>query len=85
MIKIMKLHAITLVFTLLLLASSLAQARTEPFPPSPNLILQTDSKPIHKPPVFSTEPNQDEKKAVDQFLCRPGFPSCPPFHRCLPP
>ncbi|KAG2276435.1 hypothetical protein Bca4012_043341 [Brassica carinata] len=82
MIKIMKLFALTMVVTLLLLASGLAQARTEP--------IQTDSNPIHIPPSFSTEPfpspkpNQDEKISVEQFpipipkICPPGFPGCPP-------
>ncbi|CAN6859223.1 unnamed protein product [Brassica oleracea] len=82
MIKIMKLFALTMVVTLLLLASGLAQARTEP--------IQTDSNPIHIPPSFPTEPfpppkpNQDEKISVEQFPipipknCPPGFPGCPP-------
>ncbi|CAF2042031.1 unnamed protein product [Brassica napus] len=81
MIKMMKLFALTMVVTLLL-ASGLAQGRTEP--------IQTDSNPIHRPPTFPTEPfpppkpNQDEKISVEQFpipipkICPPGFPGCPP-------
>ncbi|WZZ87628.1 hypothetical protein YC2023_116207 [Brassica napus] len=62
----MKLFALTMVVTLLLLASGLAQARTEP--------IQTDSNPIHIPPSFPTEPfpppkpNQDEKISVEQRI-----------------
>ncbi|ESQ33067.1 hypothetical protein EUTSA_v10005343mg [Eutrema salsugineum] len=85
--KIMKLSAIKMVVTLLLLASGLAQARTLPLPPPPNLNFQTESKPFHKPPVFATEhipppPNQDAKKSVEQFpipiICPPGLGHCIP-------
>ncbi|KAJ4877993.1 hypothetical protein Rs2_43011 [Raphanus sativus] len=81
MIKIMRLFATVVVVTMLL-ASGLAQARTEPF--------QTDSNLIHIPPHFPTEPippnkpHQDAKISVEQFpipvpgTCPPGFPGCPP-------
>lgn len=79
MINIMKFFAITMVVTLLL-ASGLAQARTEPF--------QTDSELIYRPPIIPTEPippttpNQDPNQSVEQFpippICFPGFPGCPP-------
>ncbi|CAH8387570.1 unnamed protein product [Eruca vesicaria subsp. sativa] len=72
MIKIMKLFAMTMVVTLLLLASCLAQARTEPF--------QFESKPIQFPPEpVSPSPNQDAEVLVEQFpipiICTPA---CPP-------
>ncbi|KAF8117536.1 hypothetical protein N665_0009s0060 [Sinapis alba] len=71
MIKIMKLFAITMVVTLLL-ASGLAQARTEP--------VQFESKPIQFPPEpISPSPNQDAEVSVEQFpipiICPPA---CPP-------
>ncbi|KAF8051609.1 hypothetical protein N665_1692s0009 [Sinapis alba] len=77
MIKIMKLFAITLVVTLLL-ASGLAQARTEPF--------QTESKSGHLLPGFPTEPipppkhHHDAKISVEPIpgFCPPGLPGCPP-------
>lgn len=86
--KIMKLSAIIMVVTLLLIVSGLVQARTEPFPPPPKPKFQTNSKPIiNKPSVFGTEPippkpNQHAKKSVEQFpipiICPPGLGHCIP-------
>lgn len=87
---IVKLPAITMVVTLLLLASGLGHARVEPFSPTLNPKFQTDSKPFY-PPIIPTEPfpppppsNHDAVISVKQFpvipYCPPGYqnPGCPP-------
>lgn len=85
---IVKLSAITMVVTLLLLASGLAHARIEPFSPTLNPKFQTNSKPFY-PPIIPTEPFPPPPPnhatiSVKQFpiipYCPPGYqnPGCPP-------
>ncbi|KAG7640293.1 hypothetical protein ISN44_As02g001540 [Arabidopsis suecica] len=80
---ILKLPAITMVATLLLLASVLGHARIEPFSPTLKPKFQIDSKPFN-PPVIPTEPfpppppNHDAMISVQQF---PVIPYCPPGYQ----
>lgn len=75
--KIMKLFATIMVVTLLVLAASLAQARTMHVLLQQNSKLQTNFKltPIPSKPI-SPPPNQEPKKSVQQFpvpiYCPPG-------------
>ncbi|CAA7046947.1 unnamed protein product [Microthlaspi erraticum] len=71
--KIMKLSAITMMVTLIVLASSLVQARTVP-----NQDLETES-------ISLPSPQQDPKESVEQIW--PPLMYCPPelHSRCIFP